>query len=243
MNFWDSDPPMTFSEEKWSYDKRRDFRYAEVDYLLDTVNFPAFYKKKVLCVGEGGGIDAMEFSLGGADVSVIDASENAIKLTSDLFKDHGHKLHHAIVGDACKMPLPDFSFDAVYCCGVLHHILDVNKAVSEALRVLKPGGTYLGLVYNADSLLYAYSIVQRGRKEGISPDDAMRAYSERRPGCPHSVSYTKDSLKKLLRDFDTVEIETKYNVVDLPDQRKVRFQVPDGIELGWHLFFRAKKRG
>ncbi len=45
-----------------------------------------------------------------------------------------------VCGDATQLPFDDESFDAVTMFDVLEHIQDDRKAISEALRVLKPGG-------------------------------------------------------------------------------------------------------
>ncbi len=42
-----------------------------------------------------------------------------------------------------KMPFRDGAFDLVTATDVLEHVLDLNAAVSELLRVLKPGGTLI----------------------------------------------------------------------------------------------------
>ena len=47
----------------------------------------------------------------------------------------------AVVADAEELPFPDESFDLVLGHAVLHHIPDLDRAASEFLRVLRPGGT------------------------------------------------------------------------------------------------------
>ena len=56
------------------------------------------------------------------------------------------------------MEFEDETFDAVYTFGVLHHIPDVSKAISEIHRVLKPGGKLLFMVYNRSSINYQIEI-------------------------------------------------------------------------------------
>jgi ubiquinone/menaquinone biosynthesis C-methylase UbiE len=46
--------------------------------------------------------------------------------------------------DATAMPFPDESFDSVVSCLMLHHIIDWERAVAEAARVLRPGGIFVG---------------------------------------------------------------------------------------------------
>lgn len=45
-----------------------------------------------------------------------------------------------IAGDIHALPIPDNSFDCVFCTGTLEHVRDPATAVRELLRILKPGG-------------------------------------------------------------------------------------------------------
>lgn len=45
-------------------------------------------------------------------------------------------------GDATQIGSPDAVYDAVFDFGIIHHIPDWRKALSEACRVLKPGGRF-----------------------------------------------------------------------------------------------------
>jgi arsenite methyltransferase len=48
-----------------------------------------------------------------------------------------------ITADAQVLPFNDNSFDIVMTSLMMHHITDINKALNEMIRVLKPGGTLL----------------------------------------------------------------------------------------------------
>ena len=48
-----------------------------------------------------------------------------------------------IVADMEFLPFKDHTFDIVYGFGILHHLNDIQKGVSEATRILKSGG-YIG---------------------------------------------------------------------------------------------------
>lgn len=48
-----------------------------------------------------------------------------------------------VCGDATQLPFADDCFDAVTMFDVLEHIPDDHRAIAEALRVLKPGGSLL----------------------------------------------------------------------------------------------------
>ena len=45
-------------------------------------------------------------------------------------------------GDACSIPKPDASYDAVFDFGIVHHIPARRQAISEIHRVLKPQGRF-----------------------------------------------------------------------------------------------------
>jgi len=47
-----------------------------------------------------------------------------------------------IKGDAQNLPFDDASFDAVFNFGIVHHLEDWRKGISEVARVLKPGGAF-----------------------------------------------------------------------------------------------------
>lgn len=43
-------------------------------------------------------------------------------------------------GDVARMPFPDHSFDRIVVVDSLHHFVDARAAVTDMLRVLRPGG-------------------------------------------------------------------------------------------------------
>ncbi len=47
------------------------------------------------------------------------------------------------VADAQDLPLPDANFDVVMARHMLYHVPDIDRAVAEAARVLRPGGHFL----------------------------------------------------------------------------------------------------
>lgn len=57
-------------------------------------------------------------------------------------------------GDARMQPYPDETFDLVYSFGVLLLVEELDRAVAEIHRVLKPGGTVMVMFYNRESLHY-----------------------------------------------------------------------------------------
>lgn len=246
--YWEKSIPMSFAPEKWSYEQKRQFRYSLQDYMHAAFEFEKFSGKSVLEIGCGAGIDALEFARHGARVTAMDFTDNAVKLTQNLAQEAGFAIS-ASVGDAKNLKFADDSFDCVYSYGVLHHIPDINRALSEIRRVLKPGGQLMAMVYHKDSLLYAYSIIYlHGIKERMlldktcSEEDLVARYSERNEGCPYTRVYTREEAREQFgRYFDSIEARVYYPVIDLPQQRKVKFTLNAENELGWHIVLKGIK--
>jgi ubiquinone/menaquinone biosynthesis C-methylase UbiE len=244
--YWEHSPPMGFIDKPLSYEEKRRFRYSLQDYMHEVFGFTEFARKLVLDLGCGAGIDSAEFARNGARVISVDFTHTATKLTRSLLRE-ANLPSQVVQADATALPFRTNTFDCVYSFGVLHHIPNVENALAEMKRVLKPGGQVMAMVYHKDSLLYAYSIVYlRGIKEGwldrLSLDEILSKYSERREGNPYARAYSKFEAKELFeRFFDNVQVEVRYNVIDLPNERKMKVNLPDKYELGWHLIVKGIK--
>lgn len=151
------------------------YRFDKLAYLPRVVNFGGYAGQRLLEVGCGIGTDLVRFARGGARVVGIDLSENAIGLARRNLELHGCDGHLA-VGDGTRLPFNDESVDLVYAHGVLQYAPDPRGIVTEALRVLKPGGEGIFMVYNRISWLSAMSKVTGTRLEH---EDApvLRLYS------------------------------------------------------------------
>jgi SAM-dependent methyltransferase len=94
--------------------------------------------KKVGDFGCGRSLFIDVFKRHSYDAMFLDISPNALATI-----DYGEK----ILASLTNIPLPDAHMDDIYCIGVVHHIPDMGKAISELLRVLKPGGRLILGVY------------------------------------------------------------------------------------------------
>ncbi len=97
----------------------------------------------ILDVGGGTGIYSFDLANKGYNVYLIDPVASNIKEAIKLGKKHKENpLQGYIVGDARKIDMADDSADIVLFMGPLYHLNNADRkiALSEAYRVLKPGG-------------------------------------------------------------------------------------------------------
>jgi ubiquinone/menaquinone biosynthesis C-methylase UbiE len=113
-----------------------------LDRLLDLVR-PA-PGSRFLDVGCGTGFNAIRLAHRGFDVLAVDFSEAVLEQARDNIR--AARLDDRIeLGreDLLALTLPDETADQILCWGVLMHIPDIEKAISELVRVLRPGGTLI----------------------------------------------------------------------------------------------------
>jgi SAM-dependent methyltransferase len=131
--------------------------YKEIDIsrkathwpLYELVPFSSMRDLDVLELGCGLGTDAVEFSRAGARYTGIDLTEPAVRFTQMKLDEYGLP-GTTMQADAENLPFPDESFDVVYSWGVIHHTPDTEGCVAEALRVLRPGGRIVLMLYHSN---------------------------------------------------------------------------------------------
>lgn len=75
-------------------------------------------------------------------------------------------------GDATALPFEDASFDVVYAFKVLAHVPDIDAAIAEMFRVVRPGGHVLIEVYNRRSLRFVSRAIAGARRIGAAHDES-----------------------------------------------------------------------
>ena len=121
--------------------------------LLQAVAEPG--GKKVLVYGCGNDNAAVWFAKSGASVDAIDISPKSVQNQITISRILDVRIN-AMVMDAHKLDLESAEYDIVYGNAILHH-LDLQVAIPEVVRVLKPGGKAIFRdVMNGNILLQAF---------------------------------------------------------------------------------------
>ncbi|WP_298458313.1 class I SAM-dependent methyltransferase [uncultured Cellulomonas sp.] len=89
--------------------------------------------------GRGVGAELLLERWGAAHVTAIDLDPAMVERARRRLARFGSRVE-VRVGDACELPLDDAAADAVVDFAVIHHVPVWRDAVTEAVRVLRPGG-------------------------------------------------------------------------------------------------------
>jgi ubiquinone/menaquinone biosynthesis C-methylase UbiE len=100
--------------------------------------------KQVLDVGCGKGRFArvLHEQNSGADIVGLDISEEMLRFVPAGIRTKA--------GSMTELPFPDSTFDFAYATESLEHAVDIERAVSEMCRVVKPGGKLVIIDKNAE---------------------------------------------------------------------------------------------
>lgn len=92
--------------------------------------------------GRGQGAEYLLDKFAANKVHAFDLDPKMIHLAQRRLKSYPPEKLKLSVGSVTEIQEPDEYFDAVFDFGVIHHVVDWKKAVSEIVRVLKPGGRF-----------------------------------------------------------------------------------------------------
>jgi len=217
------------------------YRFEKLHYLPRLVDFQAWNGKKILEVGCGVGIDLARFARGGARVTGIDLADKSIELAKKNFS-YQSLSGEIKKGNGEKLDFPENIFDCVYAHGVIQYTANDQALIKEMIRVLKPGGTAILMVYNRHSWL---NFLSRTLNVKMEHTDA-----------PILKKYTRKEFSDLLTNFTDVRIVTERFPVRSRLQKGMKAiffnhafvpifnLVPKFIthRSGWHLMAFARKQ-
>lgn len=133
----------TYQNQAAAYDRTRSAGSETVGPLLAAL--AAAPGKSILDIGGGTGNYAVAMIRRGFDVLVVDRSAEmlAVAVSKGL---------RVVRADATALPQRTDTADAVTMIAVLHQVPDWRKALSEAVRVLRPGGVLYLLLYTQEHM-------------------------------------------------------------------------------------------
>ena len=123
----------------------------------------------ILEIGCGTGYFTRELTQRGADIVAIDVSPDLLEIAKAKYSAPNVRYE---IQNACALTYADAMFDSVVGSSILHH-LEIEKALREIYRVLKPGGT---IYFTEPNMLNPQIAMQKNipwikRRLGDSPDE------------------------------------------------------------------------
>ena len=226
-------------------------RYEYEDWFMAEFDAMDLQGKKVLEIGYGQGSDHLQLAKRGAILSGISLAPKDEEITRMHLELNGYH-SDLITGDCENLPYEDNLFDMVYTFGAIHHTPNMEKAVDEIYRVLKPGGIVWCGVYNKNSFFYRCQFIPyhylRGRYKTLTKMEGLSLYEY---PCDNKDIYVRVTTKKdlfnmfskfTILDFKTRSIDkTNLKFLVIPIKNKKLLNVL-GRKMGWYNVIIAQKR-
>ena len=227
-DYWENKSPQTWYSDKdqeenstsWFNElayKRYNVYY---EYLKEIAEFNYHKDEKVLEIGTGVGTDIVSYAKNGSIVSGVDLTENAIDITKKHLETFKLSYDKLLVADAENLPFENNYFDLVYSFGVLHHTPNTEKSVQEVLRVLKPGGKFIIMLYSKGWKHYLKRLFIFGLLKGYlfkyGYEKTVNKTTEVQGNSPLTYVLKKKEIKKIFQDGEEVSIK-KYRLGEFFD--------------------------
>lgn len=219
QQYWDNEPCGTRSipypvGSLAYYEMISEKRDCWEPFIPDYARFGNQCGKKVLEVGCGVGSDLIRFARAGAYVTGIDLSPRSVFLAKERLHLYGYQGVAVIEGDAERIPYKENVFDCVFSWGVLHHIPNIEKAISEIYRVAKPNGKICVMLYHRCSLVALQMYLMFGLlrlRPFQSIEDILATYHE----SLGTKAYTVKEVRQMFSMFKDLKVDVRVTSYDL----------------------------
>lgn len=225
-------------------------KYFVEPHIPAFATFERWKGKRVLEIGCGIGTDTMNFARAGAQVTAVDLSEASLAIARRRAEVYGLdvRFYHANAEELSAV-VPVERYDLVYAFGVIHHTPHPERALAELRRYMDERSTLKLMVYHRDSWKVLWIVLTYGKGAFWRRDELVARYSEAQTGCPVTYTYTRRSIRQLLRGFRIVDCFVDhifpYRIADYVQYRYVKEwyfrHLPTPIfrwlerRFGWHL--------
>ena len=195
------------------FDRTELARYQREPFIGRFARFDEWRGKSVLEVGCGTGSDLSMFARHGAHTFGLDLTQTGATLATQRLRHH-NAAGFAMVADCERVPFADDTFDLVYSWGVIHHSPNTPLAAKEIVRVTKPGGRIVVMIYNRRSLVALQAYLMYGLLKGKpmrSTAEIIASHLE----SPGTKAYTESEARAMFSTIEDVSVTPVVTVYDL----------------------------
>lgn len=192
-----------FYTEDCNEDDRLISRHGQVEFITTTTYIEKYLKSgdKILEIGAGTGRYSLYYANKGYDVTSIEYIEHNVEILKSKITDNMNI--NASQGDALDLSrFEDNTFDITLVLGPLYHLYndnDINKAISEAIRVTKQNGIIAIAYLTNDSIMIEWALLDNHLIDGYPNDFDENFKLKRYPEgifAPFYISEFKDIMSK-----------------------------------------------
>ncbi len=140
-----------------------------------------------------------------------------------------------IQGNAMELPFPDSSFDVVTARHMLYHVPDMNKAILEAKRVLKPGGRFMAVTNDDGYMLEYWEAVFEALKDDADFASMTSSVLDRQ----YFSAHLEEQIQKVFHNSSFTRLES---TLEFPGARPV-LEYWDSIQPSYDISDVAWTRG
>lgn len=142
----------------------------------------------------------------GATVIGLDLSAGTLGQAQARVEDEGLAVT-CVIGDVEALPFDDCSFDLVLANYMLYHVPDLDHAIAELRRVLRPGGTLLAATNGEGSMHEMWRMAGRAIAEVDLPPQSVAEIVERGRAAGEMSFRLENGADWLRRHFSDVRLE------------------------------------
>jgi SAM-dependent methyltransferase len=117
--------------------------------------------------GSGWLLDAVAEAYPSCELHGLDMSAAMARAAADA--SHGARV---VVGDMERLPYADAAFDGIATCWTLYFMRDIDAALEEMRRCLRPGGVFVAATVAADNMWEFEEMSQAAQREALGRDPA-----------------------------------------------------------------------
>jgi ubiquinone/menaquinone biosynthesis C-methylase UbiE len=241
------------------FDEVEKRKYFVEPHIPAFAQFERWQGKRVLEIGCGIGTDTMNFARAGAEVTAVDFSDKSLEIARQRAGVYGLsniRFYHGNAEDLSSF-LPVEPYDLIYSFGVIHHTPHPERIIQELHRYCHSHTLVKVMVYHRYSWKALEILLREGHGAFWKFSELVERHSEAQTGSPVTYSYTRRSVRKLLRGFAIDSILADhifpYRVADYVQYRYVKIwyfrHLPNFAmhwlekRLGWHLCVNAHSTG
>jgi 2-polyprenyl-3-methyl-5-hydroxy-6-metoxy-1,4-benzoquinol methylase len=212
IKFWDEYP---CGRNTGSIEEESRWRYGRENWIPGIIS-KYFTNKEILEIGCGAGVDSYNISFVAKHLVALEPSKSSIKLAKKYSADRNNV---TFVNDRVENINKIFKkkeFDIVYCYGVLHHVINTEKAIRDIHNLLKEDGLAIIMIYNKYPLRYVREAMRFFRWFVSDTLDGGGTRYIELTRCPVWKTYTEKEIRRMFRDYSSLEIKkVKYGLFSI----------------------------